>query len=173
MLYEFVDVATNSVVSRLLVKTNKYSFSVQSAKVDRDWVALQVTGDRVITYSLASGKEVGHVFGHAPAISTVGGAYAVSAGEGEVNVYGLADSRLLRTSTTTFRRERGHCRHHLDFVLNSRSVPSTAANDTSSKAERAFNFRGAWPLRRSRCNCLAGQNYAAVEAYRRGLSSES
>jgi WD40 repeat protein len=97
MLYEFVDVATNSVVSRLLVKTNKYSFSVQSAKVDRDWVALQVTGDRVITYSLASGKEVGHVFGHAPAISTVGGAYAVSAGEGEVNVYGLADSRLLRT----------------------------------------------------------------------------
>jgi len=39
---------------------------------------------------------VGHVFGHSPAISSVGGVYAVSAGEGEVNVYGLADSRLLR-----------------------------------------------------------------------------
>ena len=48
-------------------------------------MALQVTGDvGVITYSLAWGEEVGHVFGHAPAISTVGGAYAVSAGEGEV-----------------------------------------------------------------------------------------
>jgi WD40 repeat protein len=97
MLYEFVDVSTNSVISKLLVKTNKYSFSVRSAKVDRDWVVLQLSGDRVITYSLASGKEVGHVFGHSPAISSAGEVYAVSAGEAEVNVYGLSDSRLLRT----------------------------------------------------------------------------
>jgi WD40 repeat protein len=97
LLYEFVDVSTNSVVGKLLVKTNKYSFSVRSAKVDRDWVTLQVTGDRVLTYSLASGKEVGHVFGHSPAISSAGGIYAVSTGEGEVNVYGLADSQLQRT----------------------------------------------------------------------------
>jgi WD40 repeat protein len=97
MFYEFVDVNTNSVVSKLLVKTNKYSFSVRSAKVDRDWVALQVSGNRVLTYSLTTGKEVGHVFGHLPAISSAGGIYAVSAGEGELNVYGLADSGLLRT----------------------------------------------------------------------------
>jgi WD40 repeat protein len=51
----------------------------------------------VLTYSLASGKEVGHVFGHSPAISSAGGIYAVSTGEGEVNVYGLADSQLQRT----------------------------------------------------------------------------
>jgi WD40 repeat protein len=96
MLYEFVDVRTNSVVSKLLVKTNKYSFSVRSAKVDGDWVAVQVSGDRVLTYSLALGKEQGHVFGHSPVISSVGGVFAVSAGEGEVNVYRLADSRLRR-----------------------------------------------------------------------------
>jgi WD40 repeat protein len=97
MLYEFVDISTNSVVGRLLVKTNKYSFSVRSATVDRDWVALQVSGDRVLTYSLASGKEVGHVFGHSPEISSAGGVYAVSTGESGVNVYGIADSQLRRT----------------------------------------------------------------------------
>ena len=96
-LYEFVDISTNSIVSKLLVKTNKYSFSVRSVKVDGDWVALQVSGDRVLTYSLASGKEQGHVFGHSPVISSTSGVYAVSAGEGEVNVYGLADSQLRRT----------------------------------------------------------------------------
>jgi WD40 repeat protein len=95
-LYEFVDISTNSIVSKLLVKTNKYSFSVRSVKVDGDWVALQVSGDRVLTYSLASGKEQGHVFGHSPVISSTSGVYAVSAGEGEVNVYGLADSQLRR-----------------------------------------------------------------------------
>ena len=97
MLFEYVDVSTNSVVSRLLVKTNKYSFSVRSAKVDRDWVALQVSGDRVLTYSLASGKELGHVFGHSPEISSAGRVYAVSTGESGVNVYGIADSQLRRT----------------------------------------------------------------------------
>jgi WD40 repeat protein len=97
MLYEFVDISTNSVVGRLLAKTNKYSFSVRSAKVDRDWVALQVSGDRVLTYSLASGKEVGHVFGHSPEIASAGGVYAVSTGESGVNVYGIADSQLRRT----------------------------------------------------------------------------
>ena len=97
LLYELTDVTTNSVVGKLLVKTNKYSFSVRSVKVDGNWVALQVSGDRVLTYSLASGKELGHVFGDSPAISSAGGVYAVSTGHGEMNVYGLADSQLRRT----------------------------------------------------------------------------
>ena len=97
LFYELVDLKTNSAAAKLLVKTNKNSFWVQSVKVDGDWVALQVSGDRVLTYSLASGKELGHVFGHSPAISGAGGVYAVSTGEGEENVYGLADSRLRRT----------------------------------------------------------------------------
>jgi WD40 repeat protein len=95
--YEFVDLKTNSIVGKLLVKTNKNSFWVQSAKVDGDWVAFQVSGNRVLTYSLASGKELGHVFGHAPAISNTGGVLAVTTGESEVNVYGLADWQLRRT----------------------------------------------------------------------------
>lgn len=97
MFYELLDVKTNSILGKAVVKTNKYSFRVKSAIVDRDWAAFEISGDRVLTYSLASGKEPGHVFGHAPLVSSAGGAYAVSAGDGEVNVYSLADSQLRQT----------------------------------------------------------------------------
>ena len=70
---------------------------MKSAKVDGDWAAFEVSGDRVLIYCLATGKEQGHVFGQAAAISSLGGVYAVSFGDGEVNVYGLADSELRRS----------------------------------------------------------------------------
>ncbi len=94
MFYELVDLRSNSVLGKLLVKTNKDSFWVKQAEVDGDWVALQVSGDRVLTYSLASGKELGHVFGWAPAISSPAGEYAVSTTEAEVYLYDLATSHL-------------------------------------------------------------------------------
>jgi WD40 repeat protein len=94
ILYELVDVRSNSVVSKLLVKTNKSSFTVKRAEVDGQCVALQVSGDRVITYSLSSGKELGHVFGSAPVISSAAGEYAVSTAAGELNVYDFASSQL-------------------------------------------------------------------------------
>jgi len=97
MLYELVDPKTNSMLGKVIVKTNKYSFRVQKAHVDGEWLALQVSGNRVLTYSFASGKEMGHVFGHAPTVSSAAGAYAVTAGEQEINVYSLADSQLRRT----------------------------------------------------------------------------
>lgn len=97
MFFELVDLKTNSVLGKVVVKTNKYSVRIQSAQVDGDSLVLQVTGDRVLTYSMASGKELGHVFGHSPVTSNHGGAYAVSTSEEEVNVYGLADSQLRRT----------------------------------------------------------------------------
>jgi len=50
----------------------------------------------VILYSITSGKELGHVFGSAPAVSSTGGVYAVSSSEADVLVYGLADSKLRR-----------------------------------------------------------------------------
>lgn len=97
MFYELLNLKADTPRSRFLVKTNRYSFQVKGAKVDGDWAAFEVSGDRVLTYSLASGKEQGHVFGHAPAISSAGGLYAVSAGDGDITVYELADSRLRQT----------------------------------------------------------------------------
>ena len=97
MFFEVMDLKNSSVTGKLLVKTNKLSFQVRTVRVDGDWMTVQVSGDRVLTYSLSLGKEIGHVFGVAPALSSSAGAYAVSSGEGEVNVYGLADSQLRRT----------------------------------------------------------------------------
>ena len=96
MFYELVDLKTNSVLGRLLVKTNKFSFLVKSVKVDGDWVALQASGDRVLIFSMTTGKELGHVFGDAPSISSAAGEFAVSTAETDVNVYSLADSQLRR-----------------------------------------------------------------------------
>jgi WD40 repeat protein len=94
MFYELVDLKSGMLQSKLLVKTNKLSFRIEGAKVDGDWAAFEVSGDRVLIYSLASDREQGHAFGYAPVISGAGGVYAVSAGEGQVNVYRLSDSHL-------------------------------------------------------------------------------
>lgn len=97
MLYELVDLHSNALRGKLLVKTNKSSFKVTHSVVEGDSVALQVTGDRTLLYSLSSGKEIGHVFGYSPVISTAAGVYAVSTGEGAVNIYDLAGSTLQRS----------------------------------------------------------------------------
>jgi WD40 repeat protein len=97
MFYEVMDLKSGSMTGKLLVKTNKFSFQVRGVNVDGDWAAVQVSGDRVLVYSMTSGKEMGHVFGVAPVLSRNAGEYAVSSGEGEVDVYGLSDSQLRRT----------------------------------------------------------------------------
>jgi len=97
MFYELVDLKTNSALGKAVVKTNKYSFQVRSVQVDGDWLVLQVSGGRVLTYSLTSGKELGHVFGDAPVVSDAAGVYAVSMSDGELNLYSLADSQPRET----------------------------------------------------------------------------
>ena len=97
MFYEVMDLKSSSVTGKLLVKTNKFSFQVRSARMDGDWVAVQASGDRVLTYSLSSGRETGHVFGVKPIVSSLSGVFAVSTSEGIVDLYGLTDSKLLRT----------------------------------------------------------------------------
>lgn len=97
MFYEVASIHANSPSGKLLVKTNRSSFLVQKVEWDGDWAAFQVSGNRVLTYSINSGKETGHVFGYAPVVSSAAGEYAVSAGEGEVVVYGLVNSDLQRS----------------------------------------------------------------------------
>ena len=97
VLYELVDVKSGVVSGKVVVKTNKYSFQVRSAIAEGDWLLVQVSGERVLTYSFATAKELGHVFGHAPVISTAAHAYAVTTSDNEVNVYDLASSRLRNT----------------------------------------------------------------------------
>ncbi len=97
MFYELFDVRTNTLRGKLLVKTNKASFNVMNAVVEGDSVAVQVSQNRTLIYSLSSEKEIGHVFGHSPVISTAAGAYAVSTAEGAVNIHDLLNSQLRRS----------------------------------------------------------------------------
>ncbi len=96
MFYELVEIKSNSPIGKAVVKTNKFSFRVKGSAFDGEWAAFSASGDRVLIYSLASGKELGHVFGSAPIVSSAGGIYAVTSSEAEVFVYGLEGSRLRR-----------------------------------------------------------------------------
>jgi len=97
IFYELTDLKSNAVLGKFVLKTNRYSFFAKSARISGDWAVFEVSGERVLTYSIASGKEVGHVFGHAPVISNAAGMYAVTASENAVYLYGLADSQLRGT----------------------------------------------------------------------------
>jgi hypothetical protein len=93
-LLEAVDLHKNTVSGKLLVRTSKGSFTVRHAAMSGDWVALSVSGDRVLTYSLATGEAKGHVFGVDPILSAAAGEFAVSTSRNHVVVYELATSSL-------------------------------------------------------------------------------
>jgi WD40 repeat protein len=94
-LVEVVDLKSDRLISKLLIKTNKGSFAIKNCAFDGDWLAVTTKDDRVITYSLASGKEIGHVFGHWPTFSAQSNLLVVPLSETIMNVYEL--------STTEFR----------------------------------------------------------------------
>jgi WD40 repeat protein len=95
-LLEFVDLRTNALLGKLLVKTNKGSVRIRDFAAAGDWAAIEVRGDRVLTYSFRSGSEVGHVFGTDPLLSTATNQFAVTTPNGEVETYSLTTTTLLR-----------------------------------------------------------------------------
>jgi WD40 repeat protein len=90
---ELLDLHKNTVLGKLLVNTNKGSFTPREALADGDWVIIDVSGGRTLTYSISSGTETGHVFGYSPIISAASGLFAVSTLNGDVNVYELAGTK--------------------------------------------------------------------------------
>lgn len=89
-----MDLRKNTVIGKMMVKTNKGSIRIKGAWADGDWVALSLDGNRVLIYSFSSVEEKGHVFGTAPEVSASSGLVAVSAGSSDVNVYELATTKL-------------------------------------------------------------------------------
>jgi len=94
--FEALDLKNDTIVDKMLLKTNKGSFAIKDCSFDGDWLAVTTKDDRVITYSLSSGKEVGHVFGYSPSLSAVADVLVVPLSETTLNVYDL--------STTVFRK---------------------------------------------------------------------
>jgi hypothetical protein len=94
-LFEVVALKTDLILHKLLVKTNKGSFLIVDSSFDGDWLAVTTNHQEVITYSLGSGEEVGHVFGYSPIVSGAANLLIVAISETVLNVYDL--------STTEFR----------------------------------------------------------------------
>jgi WD40 repeat protein len=93
-LVEVWDLKKKEPSGSLIVKTNKSSFDLKYALSAADWVLVGAGRDRVLTYSLKSGEEVGHVFGAEPALSEPARLYALNNSKNEVSVYDVATSQV-------------------------------------------------------------------------------
>jgi hypothetical protein len=92
-LAEVVDLASNTVLNRVLIKTNKASFRVEYVQARGNWLVAMATGNQVLTYSAATGEEKASVFGSAPVCSPNGHLIAVSGESGDMKLYELGGSQ--------------------------------------------------------------------------------
>jgi WD40 repeat protein len=92
-LIEEIDPKNDSVVGKLVIKTNKGSFAVTHVFAQDDWVIASATGNQVVIYSMSSGQKKGHFFGAYPSASR-SGFLAVESGSSQISVYDLATSQL-------------------------------------------------------------------------------
>jgi len=96
VLIELVNVQKNVLAGKVLVHTNKNSFRVYRAVADGDWLALAISGDRVLVYSLATGEQTMHLFGLSPALHAGTRQLAISTATGELNLYELGSPQVKR-----------------------------------------------------------------------------
>lgn len=89
-LIELLDLSSDRVSGKILLKTTKRSFEVEQVAVDGDWLLVSASDDQVLIYSLAKGEEKAHVFGDRPSLSAMSGQFAVRNSLSQVNVYDLA-----------------------------------------------------------------------------------
>jgi len=92
-LVEIVDLASNSVISEMLIKSNKYSLQLQHAQLCGNWLVATATGNQVLIYFLPSGEEKPALFGSAPVCSANGELMAVNAESGNLKLYGVGSSQ--------------------------------------------------------------------------------
>jgi hypothetical protein len=95
---EQIDLRKDVPVAELVLKTNKGSFSVTHTFAEGDWLIASVSGNRVLTYSIASGLEKGHFFGSHP-FASHNGRLAIESESGQVSVYDMATSQLQQQYT--------------------------------------------------------------------------
>jgi WD40 repeat protein len=91
-LLEKIDLHNDSVIGKLVIRTNKGSFAVERVSSLRDWIIVQASDNQVITYSMSTGEEKGHFFGEYPLLSE-NGLMALENEAGELSVYDIATSQ--------------------------------------------------------------------------------
>ena len=84
-----LDLSTGKPLGQLLIETGKGSFRISRVFTTDDWVVISDSENRVLVYSLESGREKGKVFGSNAAISTAGNLLCVGNGSGKLTLYDL------------------------------------------------------------------------------------
>lgn len=88
-LLEVLDLDDGHVIGNLLLETGKGSFRIQNAAAAGDWVVITDTQNRVLAYSLKSGKQSGRAFGARRDVAKNGGLLCVGTGSGRLAIYNL------------------------------------------------------------------------------------
>ncbi|MGB7585535.1 MAG: M48 family metalloprotease [Terriglobales bacterium] len=93
-LVEIFDLTKDTMLSKMLLKTGKRSFAVRDADTDGDWMVISTSGDQALVYSLATGEEKAHVFGHDARLSAAAGKFTVLNPADQINFYELGTGSL-------------------------------------------------------------------------------
>lgn len=83
------DIRNGAPLGRLFIETGKGSFRLANVYAAGDWVIASDTSNRVLVYSLKSGRQVGRVFGGFAAVSQTGDLLCVENEMGKLAVYDL------------------------------------------------------------------------------------
>ena len=88
-LLKIVDLNSGQALGEFLMETGKGSFRINDVVAGRDLVAISDNQNRTIVYSLASGQQLGKVFGREVAFSTASNLLCVENKEGLLELYDL------------------------------------------------------------------------------------
>jgi WD40 repeat protein len=87
---QVLDARTGQARGKLLIETGKGSFRVANVFASGDWVVVADNENRVLVYSLATGEQVGRVFGSRPVVAQATGLLSVETDRGQLAVYDVA-----------------------------------------------------------------------------------
>jgi WD40 repeat protein len=88
-LLEAVDARSGSLLGAVILRTGKYSFLPESIQAVGDWLVVGDSVNRVLLFSLSTGKQVARWFGYNPEISRDGRRLCLDNGRGHLIVYDL------------------------------------------------------------------------------------
>ena len=88
-LVKVVDLNSGQPLGEFLMETGKGSFRISDVVAGRDLVLISDNQNRTIVYSLASGQQLGKVFGSRAAFSTASNLLCVESKEGVLELYDL------------------------------------------------------------------------------------
>jgi WD40 repeat protein len=88
-LVEVMEARTGKTLGAIAVDTGLHYLSLKNARASGGWVAISDNNNRILLYSLSSGKEVGRFFGNNSSISPTNGLLCVENESGHLTLYDI------------------------------------------------------------------------------------